>query len=262
MESPQLKSRRQATEEEGYKVPAYLVTFSDMVTLLLTFFVMLLSLADVQDPELFDKGRDAFLESIAYIGLGSLFGKEQKPHLGDTKTKYFIPEPDKSADRRTVDAKAEELRRILEKLKSSTTIVPSQIMGKGTHFSVTNIRFPSGRADLNESAAKFLTGFCRDLQQDTDWKPVDLYVLGLATDGENDREHWLLSAERAQAVADFMERTLSPAPGPDGQHGLLKNPPKWTVYSLGVGPGGDWAGPDSPISEQSQILIGVFRRSG
>jgi len=35
-----------------------------MVTLLLTFFVMLLSLAEVQDPELFNKGRDSFWNSV------------------------------------------------------------------------------------------------------------------------------------------------------------------------------------------------------
>jgi outer membrane protein OmpA-like peptidoglycan-associated protein len=262
MEYAELKPRRQITEEAGPSAPAYLVTFSDMVTLLLTFFVMLLSLADVQDPELFNKGRDAFLESLVYIGLGPLFGKEQKPHLGASKTKYFVPEPDKSADRRTIDARAEELRRILERLKPFTTIVPSKIMGKGTHYSVTNVRFRSGRADLNDSAAKFLTAFCRDLQQDTDVKPVDLYVLGLASDGQNDRDKWLLSAKRAQAAADFMKHTLSTPSGPDGPHSFFRHPSKWTVYSLGVGPGGDWAGPDSPISQQSQILIGVLRKGG
>ena len=99
--------------EEGTKVPAYIVTFSDMITLLLTFFVMLLSLANVQDPELFDKGRDAFLESIRHIGLGMLFGKEEAPRFGDIKTKHSISNPDELTDLRTVDASAEELRRII-----------------------------------------------------------------------------------------------------------------------------------------------------
>lgn len=257
-----MKWRRRTSEEGGPKAPAYLVTFSDMVTLLLTFFVMLQSLAINQDAELFDKGRDAFLESITYVGLGLLFGREEKPRLGETQTKFFISDPDESADHRTIDAKAEALHRILETLKQASTVVPAQIMDTGTNLSVTNIRFPVGQADLNESAEQFLMGFCRDLQQDTDWKPVDVYVLGLAADGESGQEQWFLSARRAQVVADFVERALSAASDSQRQHGLLKNPPKWTVYSLGVGPGGRWTGPDSPIYERSHILIGVFRRGG
>ena len=256
-----MRLRRRTNEAGGPKVPAYIVTFSDMVTLLLTFFVMLLSLADVQDPELFNKGRDAFLESIAYVGLGSLLGKSQTPPLGDRKTKHFVPEPEESSDRRTIDAKAEELQRILEKLRQVATLVPSQIMAQGTRFTVANVHFASGRADINEQAKQFLTGFCRDLQQDTDWKPVELYVLGLAADAEKGKEQWLLSAKRAQAVADFMENTLSPSPVSEVQRGLFKEPSRWSVRSWGAGPGGDWVGPGSPISEQSQILIGILRRN-
>lgn len=240
-------------------MPAYIVTFSDMVTLLLTFFVMLLSLADVQDPELFNKGRDAFLESIAYIGLGSLFGKKETPPLGDHKTKHFVPEPEKSADRRTIDAKAEELQRILDKLRQAATLVPSRVMTQGTRFTVANVHFSPGRADLNEQATGFLAGFCRDLQQDTDSKPVELYVVGLAPDADKGKEQWFLSSQRAQAVAEFMENALSPAPRPGVQHSLFKEPSRWSVRSWGAGPGGNWAGPDGPISVTSQILIGILR---
>ncbi|MHC4291149.1 MAG: flagellar motor protein MotB, partial [Planctomycetota bacterium] len=35
-------------EESKTPVPSYIVTYSDMITLLLTFFVMLLSLAETQ----------------------------------------------------------------------------------------------------------------------------------------------------------------------------------------------------------------------
>jgi len=254
-----LRRQRFVIEEEGSKVPGYIVTFSDMVTLLLTFFVMLLTLADVQDPELFDKGRDAFLESIRYIGLGALFGRGEMPRLGSLKTKHFIRDPDELTDRRTIDAKAEELRRICVKLKQLTTIMPSQIVAKRADFSVTNVHFSPGRVDLNEPAGKFLRGFCRDLQQDTSRKPAELYVLGLATDGESEKEQWLLSAKRAQTVADFLRDTLSSESGLQEQSSVFGGLSKWSVYSWGAGPGGDWVGRDSPISKQSQILIAVLR---
>lgn len=257
-----MKRPRFINEDGGPKVPGYIVTFSDMVTLLLTFFVMLLSLANVQDPELFDKGRDAFLESIRNIGLGVLFGKEDVPRFGDIKNKYSISDPDQTTDHRTLDAKAEELRRILEKLMQTSTIVPSHITAERADFSIANIHFSPGNTNLNESARKFLQEFCLDLQQNASRKPVELYILGLASDGKSDKDKWLISAMRAQTVADFLKSILSSAGAEQLTGNIANGQSKWSVYSWGAGPGGDWVGPDSPISERSQILIAVLRASG
>ena len=79
--------KRQPIKEEKPKVPAYIVTFSDMTTLLLTFFVMLLSLATVQDDEMFHKGRESFSYAIKTFGLGMLAGRKPKPDLGYYKVK-------------------------------------------------------------------------------------------------------------------------------------------------------------------------------
>jgi len=241
-----LKSQGQAIEERGAKVPAYIVTFSDMVTLLLTFFVMLLSLAQVQDPELFNSGRDSFLQSIRGLGLGMLRGRRQGPDFGNTKIKYFIGSPDKLYEGRTIDAKDEEIRRIFKDVSRSMKTMPSQIVAKETNFLVTNVRFSPGDAILDGQAKRFLTQFALHLQQDTGSEAVSLYVLGLAGDERTEQEQWILSAKRAQVVADFLKDT-SPS--------WLK----WSIYSWGAGPGGDWVGQDSPISRQSQILIAVLR---
>jgi hypothetical protein len=256
-----LKRSRLVIEDEGSKVPAYIVTYSDMVTLLLTFFVMLQTLASTQDPELFNRGRDAFLESLRYIGLGIFFGREDVTELGNLKTKHYINNPDELVEKRTIDARAEELRRILRNLKQLTTIVPSRIVAKRANFSVANVHFPPGRDDLDGPAKTFLTGFSRDLQQEASREPIDLYVLGLASDGKSEKEQWLLSARRAKTVADFLRDTLSTMDGGQTQRSLTGGESKWSVYSWGAGPGGDWVGWDSPISRHSQILIAVLRAS-
>ena len=256
-----MKPQHQSIEEKGPKVPGYIVTFSDMVTLLLTFFVMLLSMASVQDPGLVDIGRDSYIRSIRNLGLGVLSSKMPRPDFGNVKTMYFISKPDKLFEGRTIHAKEEEIRRIFNKLSQSIKTLPSQVVAKKANFSVTNIRFPQGRFDLNEPARKFLCEFCLDLQQDTDRKPIELYVLGLAGSGKSEEERWLLSARRAQTVADYLRDTLSSVPGFQRQPSLFKGQSKWSVYSWGAGPGGDWVGPDSPISKRSQILIAVLRAS-
>ena len=238
--------KRRIIEEKGSKVPAYIVTFSDMTTLLLTFFVMLLSLASVQDEGLFHKGRASFLQSMRQLGLGVLFGRKQGPDFGHTKINYFISRPDRLFEGRTIDAKGEEIRRIFKNVSRSMKTMPSQIVGKRTIFSVTNIRFPAGNTTLNEPAERFLTEFCLDLQRTSGREAVKLYVLGLAGDEGSEKEQWILSAQRSQVVADFLQDALP-------------SEAKWPVYSWGAGPGGDWVARDSPVSKQSQILIAVLR---
>ena len=256
-----MRQRRPKTKDEPPKVPGYVVTFADMVTLLLTFFVMLLSLAEVQDPELFNVGRDAFLRSIKYVGLGALLGKERVTNFGHLKRRHYIANPDDTPALRTIDAETEEIRRIVQQLRQHATIVPVRTSAKRTDFSVVNVRFPPGLATLDESARKFLTGFCRNLRQDPSGKPVDLFVLGLATEQSGEKERWLLSARRAQVVADFLGYTLLSAPGSAEGPDAPWERSRWHIRSWGAGHGGHWVGPDSPISSQSQVLIGV-RRSG
>lgn len=241
-----MRLQRRVIEQGGAKVPAYIVTYSDMVTLLLTFFVMLLSLSQVQDPELFNKGRDSFLESIRYVGLGIFFGRKEMPHFGHIKIRHYVNNPDETFDLRSIDAKGEENRRNLAKLAQYITITESQIVAQKTNFSITNIRFVAGEATLDEKAKKFLREFCLYLQQSLSAKPVKLYVLGLASDVATERQQWILSARRARVVADYIRDNLPSASKP-------------AVYSWGAGPGGYWVGRDSPIYQQSHILIAVLR---
>jgi outer membrane protein OmpA-like peptidoglycan-associated protein len=217
-----------------------------MTTLLLTFFVMLLGLANMMDPELFYRGRGSFMQSMRELGLGMLFNRKRAPEFGSVKIKYFIETPDKQFPGRTIHAKEEEIRRLFKEVQRSMETMPSQIVAKKTIFSVTNVRFPPGEATLNGEAARFLTEFCLDLQADLSDEAIKLYVLGLARDEAAEKQQWILSAGRAQVVADFLRDTLPSASN-------------WPVYSWGAGPGGDWVGQDSPISKQTQILIAVLR---
>ena len=86
-------------------------------------------------------------------------------------------------------------------------------------------------------------------------------MLGLASDGKSEKEQWLLSARRAHKVADFLRDTLSSEGSAQRQRNPAGGRSKWSVYSWGAGPGGDWVGRDSPISKRSQILIAVLRTS-
>ena len=251
--------KRKPIKEEKPKVPAYIVTFSDMTTLLLTFFVMLLSLATVQDDEMFHKGRDSFSYAIKSFGLGMLAGRKPKPDLGYYKVKYYINEPDETFKGRSINIKEEKIRKLFNELNRSMKSMPSVMAANKTDFTVTNIRFAQGDARLDEPAKQFLDGFSSQLQQNYGSRPVKLYVLGLANDQRAEKEQWILSAKRAKAAADYMRGILSSGSVSQIQRSTIRGWSNWSVYWWGAGPGGDWVRHDSPISKQSQILIAVLR---
>ncbi|NQV35256.1 MAG: hypothetical protein HQ515_21355, partial [Phycisphaeraceae bacterium] len=128
-------------EGGGPRVPAYIVTFSDMITLLLTFFVMLLSLASEQDPELCNRTRDAFNDSINNIGLGMLSGRQFNPRFGQKLIKHTIRDPDDDADVRTIDADEERRRRVFSKVSESMQTLKSQIVADSIQYTVSRVHF-------------------------------------------------------------------------------------------------------------------------
>lgn len=248
---------RKGTNEESFRAPLWIVTFSDMTTNLLTFFVLLLSMGHVRDDSLFDQGQAlTYFESVRRG-----FRLKRTFDLGNIKVKYHTVEQEGSLTDRTIDAREEEIRRIFTKLCQSMKVMSSPIATPDTDFLATDIRFGQGRADLSEQAQTSLRRLVWQIQETTGPPQGTIYVLGLAGDVAVGREQWLLSAQRARAVADFLERVLSSASELGAQRNILKNPFKWVVHSWGVGPGGDWIGPGSPASGQSQILIGVLRKS-
>lgn len=252
-----MKERKSGPQEEKQKVPAYIVTFSDMVTLLLTFFVLLLTLATVQDPELFNQGRDSFIESIRYCGLGNLLGAASSVDLKSPKTKHLSSNPETSEDR-TIDEYREKLRRIFESLNDTMTTLPSQLVGHRLDFSITDIRFGSGQAMLNDAAREYLLKYCVDLRQNLTAETCTLYVLGLAGDEATAKKQWMLSAKRAQAVAELLQEQLAS----NGREGAQTEASGWHVFWWGAGSGGHWAGQDQPDPGESQILIAMLKTGG
>jgi chemotaxis protein MotB len=252
-------SRKQVTEETA-QTPLWIITFSDMTTNLLTFFVLLVSMGTMRDDTLADQGKA--LTFLGEVKLG--FGFNEQIAFGHMGIKYNIPEPDETFDVRTIDAKEENLRRTFEELKKSALIINSEASSERAAFSVINVHFPPGQAALDSQNTKILTEFCRDLQQSTNNEPGILFVLGLAADVATDRQRLLLSAKRAEAVAQFLRTNLVLNINRQELSDLIpsEDSSAWSVYSWGAGEGGDWAGPNGAMSGQSQILIAILRPNG
>ena len=227
-------------------VPAYIVTFSDMVTLLLTFFVLLLSMAGTLNVSIYKSTQNAFKSELDCFGIsGFMSGKYDVPKLDHTKVKYHSKEGNEVSERST-DSQAEMLRRIILDLEKTMKITPSQITCRSKEFNVTDIHFNRGQWDLNTSAKEYLTKYSLSLQESfAGQNPPTIYVVGLAGKERTEKQRWILSARRAQSVADFLRRNL-----PENS--------KWRLYCWGAGSGGAWSNNTGPMNKDAEIMISVL----
>ncbi len=235
--------KKSSSEDKGIEVPAYIVTFSDMITLLLTFFVLLLAMATEQKEELFTAGQSAFKRSLAGFGLsGSLFGTHSGIDFNHQKAKYRVDEGEDEPDDRSIDSEMEMVRRKILDLERTMKILPSQISGTSKTFTATDIHFKHGGWALNDSAKQFLRTYCMQLSESMGAGGGTFYVVGLAGGESNERLGWQVSARQAEEVAKFIR-------------GESREGSNWLVYSWGAGPGGNWSGSGGVISKQTDIMI-------
>jgi len=234
-------------EEPKKGAPAFIVTFSDMITLLLTFFLMLLSMATEQCvTEKFKQGQTSFRQAIAGFGLaGFMLGGTSGSKFKNPATKYKVDQKTDENEDRTPDVETEMLTRIIHDIERMMKISPSQIAGSSSNFTVTDIHFKKGNWVLNEPAKEYLSKYCNDIQEAYFYQRPTIYIVGLAAKEKGHKQQFKISARRAQAVADFITSKMSRDSG-------------WPVFCWGAGNGGEWAGQQGMISKEANIMISLL----
>ncbi len=88
-------------EDKKQGPPAYMVSFADMMTLILTFFILLVSMAKEQSLGLLAKGLGSFSVAVQSHGLnGILDGAEKREVFEHVRRKFNLP-PEEDPERRT-----------------------------------------------------------------------------------------------------------------------------------------------------------------
>jgi len=247
--------RRSRPSDDGPGVPLWIITFSDMITLLLTFFVLLVSMGRMRDETLMDEGQGVFFSFLESVKAG--FGIKSEPKFGNLKVKYSIENPE-LREGRTVDTQQERTVRLFKTLSRTMNARPSQIVGKRTNAAVTDIRFASGQASLDEAAKGYLKKLAFDLKGSTNPETSMVYVVGLAGDEATEQQKWTLSARRAQAAADYLEKALSSESGGQAAENDKSQRGVWQVFCWGAGEGAEWVSHDLSLAKRSHILIAVL----
>jgi chemotaxis protein MotB len=247
-------TRKKVKEELKQGAPAFIVTFSDMVTLLLTFFVMLLSLAkDQVNDHKFLEGLSSFKLAVADFGMtGAMYNQGTGPEFEYQKIKYKVEKESQEQKRKDPETKSKDhhtemLRRLVMDIEQMMKISPAQIAGKSKMFIVTTIRFAPGNWELSKQAKEELDQYSLQIQETLAQNKAMLYVVGVANTEQTSRAKWMVSSRRANEVAEYIKSNLPQ----DSER---------PIYSWGSGTGGEWCGEDGLMSRDSEILLALIIR--
>ncbi len=168
--------------------PMWMVTFSDMVTLLLTFFVLLLSMANM-DQIKFNQASDSL------AGAFGVLGSDRKTAVEQPRVVSYSPMDDDFTSRvyRRIKSKLRELKlnREIEVVKDRGAVILRIDEA---------VLFTSGSSALQPDAEAVL----RKVAELVKPLPLNLKIEGHTDDQGNELNNWNLSVNRAVAVLRFM----------------------------------------------------------
>lgn len=199
-EQVQGKPPQEPPEQVG--LPAWVATFADMVTLLLCFFVLLLSFAEQSEQ----KYRDALGSIKGAFGVKEVRAVSDDLALFNTSSKTQEMAARISHDERLLLGVVMRIKSLIEdedlKLKEGTGVTADR---DGVIFSANSLSmFNPGSADLTEGAHRILDNVIKVLKD---------YKLNLVVRGHTDDRpistakfpsNWELSAARAAVALDYI----------------------------------------------------------
>jgi chemotaxis protein MotB len=182
---------RKKKKSDGGGAPAWMVTYADMVTLLLTFFVLLLSMANMDSQ----KFKDA-LGSLR--GAFGIFGTSARTEVTPQKVISFAPMEDDYVQRLY-----QRVQVILSRLQIDRDIELVKDRGAVVLRVRESILFDPGSCALKESAHPVLRKIARMVRP----MPLALRIEGHTDDTPSNNAamtNWDLSVQRAVATLKFM----------------------------------------------------------
>jgi outer membrane protein OmpA-like peptidoglycan-associated protein len=244
--------KAQAHEESGEKAPLWIISFADMISLLMAFFVMLQTLASEHTNELFTTGRGKFEATIGEFrrnidgfGIPDLIANiTDNRAYKSPRMQYQCDSPDTQPVAIPASSGDEEkLRRVFTKLSQSAKTDRPQLTGKIQDSIFLPVQFSPDGSQLDSDTQSRLTHQAAILQESgVADKTIVYYVVGQARDLSSPSEQWLVSEKRAKTVAEFLGSVM---PESLRDH----------IYWWGAGAGGAWFASAKDDGAQNHVLI-------
>lgn len=177
-------------EGGGGGAPAWMVSFGDMMTLILTFFILLVSMSKEQQIGLVAKGVGSFLVAVRSFGMPGIMDNSHEATVFEEVRRRFNLPPEDDEERRAEHFEASNL----EQIKAAAT----QALKPHNEINQPAVAvFEEGSAELSRSAKRYLDLLAPTLRPGPG---QTLQVEGHAPPGAS---RWL-AFERARAVSDYL----------------------------------------------------------
>ncbi len=98
-------AKKKAPPEPKKGAPAYMVSFGDMMTLILCFFILLVSMAQERNFGMMAKGVGSFIVAVQSHGLNGIMSGQEKAAIFDHVRRRFNLPPEEDPDRRETEMK-------------------------------------------------------------------------------------------------------------------------------------------------------------
>ncbi|NQT18618.1 MAG: OmpA family protein [Planctomycetes bacterium] len=194
-------------QEEGKKgAPAYIVSFSALMTIMLTFFILLCTMANEQEYGLLGAGTGSFIHNINALGLpGLLPGHRTTIDLGPGRPGYL---PLERAAVQTDGSDADVIyRRVIsiEPIRLPRALASYFRKEKELHMWIY-VDFEPGSAFLTKNARRKLWPLLTRIRMMQYHVRVEAYVDERFSSNEIHGNAWELSAARAAAVVRYFHQ--------------------------------------------------------
>ena len=215
------------TKQEGREVPAWMVTFADLMTLLMCFFVLMLSFSEMdvaKFKQLSGSMKEAFgvqaeIEARTIPKGTSIIAKEFSPGKPDPTAANQIRQFTIDSNRNSLDALSAEMkafedakkhaRRLREALKDEISIGSIVVQANGAKVIIHILEkasFASGKADVRPAFVPVLQKIARLIVSRDGVITVSGHTDNMPISNERFRSNWELSTSRAVSVAHELMR--------------------------------------------------------
>ncbi len=182
----------------GEGAPAWMATFSDMSTLLLTFFVLLLSFATM-DVKKFQDALGSIQKALGFMPSGTgMFQHTMKP--------TFMQPPMANAVRTETSRLVEEELNEMVALKGLDEDVEVNNTKRGVILRVRGrIFFESGTAEIKKAAYPILDRIAEIIKKYPGRVSIEGHTDNIPISGGPYKSNWELSAARAYSVLRYLQ---------------------------------------------------------